>query len=448
MKTNEDTRICVVGAGVGGLSAAYFLKQRGYRKVTVLEKLGRVGGLCSSITYRGRSFDLGANYVTLGYPEVLALAEKFGAELYTEGPLRAYDVTTREYSSLLSAVTRDTSIASVTLEAARYIQKRLEISGVLSPDRPGFKGIAEHPELCEPFATWLDKNGMPSLKTLFGLVITLLGYGKLEDIPAAYLLAYMTIPTFLNLSTAGAGVPRSWPKRFTHGFQRLWERISWELDVRLGVDIHDIIRGDVVEVRFSSPSQILDGSSTREQTLEFDRLIVATPLTPDVVGSYLHDLSDGERALLGKILLDPYVVATYESTGLEAVTASTYMLPLPELGKPYVVTRQFSDNDLVSFYTRTDPAGTITNQQVITEIEKLADQMGGRLGSAPYTFDKWPYFPHVSPADMAAGFYDQLEGLQGQKNTYFTGGVLAFELTETIVAYSKRLVADNFPPVK
>lgn len=56
-----DKRIAIIGAGPAGLSTAWFLAKHGYDRVTVLERLGRVGGLCKSITIKGQSFDLGAN---------------------------------------------------------------------------------------------------------------------------------------------------------------------------------------------------------------------------------------------------------------------------------------------------------------------------------------------------------------------------------------------------
>ena len=82
-----DHRICIIGAGAGGLSAAHFLKKRGYKNVTVLESTGRVGGKCQSLAYGGRSFDIGANYVTSDYTEVLRLAKEFDATLYTEAKM-------------------------------------------------------------------------------------------------------------------------------------------------------------------------------------------------------------------------------------------------------------------------------------------------------------------------------------------------------------------------
>lgn len=61
---DSNARIAIIGAGPAGLSTAWFLLKNGFHNVTVLEKLGRVGGLCKSITIDGMSYDIGANYVT------------------------------------------------------------------------------------------------------------------------------------------------------------------------------------------------------------------------------------------------------------------------------------------------------------------------------------------------------------------------------------------------
>ncbi|MCK0167687.1 phytoene desaturase [Jannaschia sp. S6380] len=54
----------IIGAGLGGLAAAMRLGAKGYR-VTVLDRLDRVGGRGSSITRDGHRFDLGPTIVTV-----------------------------------------------------------------------------------------------------------------------------------------------------------------------------------------------------------------------------------------------------------------------------------------------------------------------------------------------------------------------------------------------
>ncbi|MEL6701820.1 MAG: phytoene desaturase family protein, partial [Pseudomonadota bacterium] len=57
-------RAVVIGAGLGGLSAAMRLGAKGYR-VTVIDKLDRVGGRGSSISQDGYRFDLGPTIITV-----------------------------------------------------------------------------------------------------------------------------------------------------------------------------------------------------------------------------------------------------------------------------------------------------------------------------------------------------------------------------------------------
>ena len=64
MGVAKTARICIVGAGPAGLATAHRLHAEGFTKVTVLEKLPQLGGLCLTYEFEGRAFDLGANYVT------------------------------------------------------------------------------------------------------------------------------------------------------------------------------------------------------------------------------------------------------------------------------------------------------------------------------------------------------------------------------------------------
>ena len=45
---------------------------------------------------------------------------------------------------------------------------------------------------------------------------------------------------------------------------------------------------------------------------------------------------------------------------------------------------------------------------------------------------------------MQGKLYDRLEALQGHRKTFYVGGLLNFELVETIVEYSKALVEQKF----
>ncbi|MGB3247165.1 MAG: phytoene desaturase [Sulfitobacter sp.] len=87
--TEPDNRAIVIGAGLGGLSAAMRLGAKGYA-VTVLDKLDRTGGRGSSITQDGHRFDLGPTIVTV--PQVFEnLWSECGRDFHKDVELRALE---------------------------------------------------------------------------------------------------------------------------------------------------------------------------------------------------------------------------------------------------------------------------------------------------------------------------------------------------------------------
>ena len=446
MNKDKNARIAVIGGGAGGISVGYFLQKQGYTQVTVLEREGQIGGKCDSLTYQGKSFDLGANYITSDYKIVQKIAREVGAHMFTEERLRAYNPKTHKFSSLLKAVSQDSSLLTVGWQAIRYFFKRWRLNGVISSKNPGYGGISQYPELTHSFADWLDKNNLSALKTLFSIPISLMGYGNLDQVSAAHAMTYMSLGTFSNLIFAALS-PKilGYPKRFTEGYGRFLERISWKLQVMTNVEIHKVRRNyEGITLDVSIHEQILTKVVSSKKTLEFDYMIIASPLTYNALQSWLSDMRPVEEELFKRVHLNPYILTTYVAKHMEEFSAVSYMLPEPALGQPYVLTRQFFDNDLISFYTRTRENQLVSKEDILRMQKKFIRDAGGEVEGEYYTYTDWPYFPHFSLEDMQKGYYDTLESLQGENRTYYVGGLLNFELVETIFNYSKYLVKRHF----
>ena len=443
----RDARIVVVGGGAGGLCTAWYLKKAGYKHVQVLEKSPRLGGKCRSLTVDGQSFDLGANYITSSYTRVRELAAHVKAPMYTEKAGHVINPETGEMRSILRQVLSKVSIFTLGWQALRYLFIRWRLSRYLSPTAPGFHHVSLHPQLAGNFEQWLDNNKLSALKDMFRIPLTLMGYGKLDEIAAVYALTYMNIGTFRDLGMFAANLPfRRWPKRFTQGYGRMFERLAAEVDVLTGVDIKKITRDeDKVVIDYQLQEQQREHTTTDTHTQTYDYLVLACPQVWQVIKTLNMDVSCHEKELFKKVRYNPFFVTTYKAPGTRRVAAVTFSFPKPDKGEPYVVTRQYPENDFISVYSRGDWEGEIDRKVIHENNERFLRLIGAQNPEVQeFSCDDWAYFPHFSPEEVAKGAYNVLDGLQGINRTYYAGGLLAFELVETIAEHAHYLVETHF----
>ncbi|WP_435356769.1 FAD-dependent oxidoreductase [Emticicia sp. SJ17W-69] len=446
---NPKTRIGIIGAGPAGISAAHFLKKQGYSNVTILEQHPQVGGKCISKTIDGKSFDIGANYVTSNYKIVKKLARELKADLYTEANNKSYDLRINQFRSVLSTVLGDTSLIKFAWLCLCYMYKRWKLNDIISPKNPGYKGIANHPELCQSFESWLKENNLTELLLLFEVPISLMGYSKLANIPTAYALTYLPNSTFIELCLASISTSiLGYPKRFKEGYQRFLERLSWTFDsdsIKLNTKVTSVKRGDNIQVEYIDNSS--DENQIVKQTIEFDYLFIGVPLYLEALQPFMSDMTPAEKEIFSQVIFDPFIVTTYKMANCEVFTAGTFMLPEPAKNEPFVITRQFAGVDFISIYTRSAVGEPVNKEKILEENAKFIKRSVNLDLCEPYSFNDFVYFPHVLTTPMANGFYDNLEALQGQNNTFYIGGLMNFELVETIMNYSKHLIETNFPKV-
>lgn len=431
MTTPDPTRrVLVVGAGPAGLTAAMTLRQRGYNHVTVLEKTDQVGGKCHSLHYKGVAYDLGANLTTPRYTTIRPLADRLGLTLSPLAERRVVSLGPEEAPSGadLNAIQRLFIKAATEI----YVASRAT-TGI---DRQGFAGLKKG--VRRPFKKWLKSHGLGPMREVFANLFIAYGYGVMDDLPAAYALKFFD-PIHIHTAVSVIFNDEVYTTRvFAEGFQELWVRVvrQWDLEVRTSAEITALRRDtDGVTACWTDPE------GDHEEA--FDALVLACPL--DATLAFM-DVSETERRLFEQIEYYDYYVTATVLKGVPDI--STFVYPFSMQFTPGWPTVFYppvpgDPNDVFMFYSYGD-ANTDVDQVRANLLEIIErPEFHGHVEEFLHT-QHWRYFPHVSSDAMKAGFFDELEALQGTNHTWYAGEIMSFTLVELVSRYAKNLVETWF----
>ena len=156
-------KVCIVGAGPGGLAAAMLLSKAGM-EVTVLERLPHVGGRTSTYTVDGFHFDVGPTFFL--YPKVLReIFAAVGRDLDSEVPMVKLDPQYR-------LIFGQGGELNATPDLPRMEKA---IADIAPGDVPGFRRFYQEnkrkllsftPVLTSPFLSWRDLLRKDMIKLL------------------------------------------------------------------------------------------------------------------------------------------------------------------------------------------------------------------------------------------------------------------------------------------
>lgn len=402
----------MVGAGASGLTVAHHLQRAGYEHVTVLERDSRVGGKCCSVPVGDHVYEMGAVFGCSDYTRTRELMRQVGVQPGAMAGGHCYDAaghpinlfTGRQYPRIIWQL-----VTYAWLTRVRY--RRV--------NAPGLAGV--DPDLHAPFAQFCADHGLPALETLVGPPFTAFGYGYLGEVPAAYVLKYLDLRTLVAMRDAEHRF--IWPE----GVESFWSRVAQQFDVRTATTVRRVTRGDSVVVE------------TDQEELEFDELVLTCPL--DEALQFL-DSSPAERRLFSAIRYYDYWVLLAQITGLPPGAGFVpARFTSDQRGHLMLWYQRWADEPLDTLYALGDPSMT---EEAVAEffVEDLA-RMGATLDRV-VAVRRWKYFPHVTAADMASGYYEQVEGMQGGNHTYYAGEVMSFASVELCARYSQDLVRRFF----
>ena len=481
---NVNDKICIIGGGPAGLACAVYLEKKGYTDYVIYEKLNKVGGKAYSpkIEVNGevRSFETGAIMGAITYHAVSEM-EAFGG-YYHKGPefKPGEPNMRREYRSVTGEVIEPfnpkanaslkKTIGLLKLKSQFKKLKKLMETKYAGYDCYGHIGVAKgeyygiskivkntdntnigeafpnyikgtNPNLKDlalPFKEFCELNRVPEVQRIWIGPYTSFGYGYFDEIPAAYVLKY------LDMTTAAEFVGmRLWT--WQDGTQEIYNSVNAKLKHPAVLNT-EVVKVERPDGKVNVTVKDKDGNETTET---FDKLIITTPL------DYFKDYADAsaeEKDLFSKIVHEKYVdfIARFEEDGGPVISGYIFENMEPErLGHAMVYYHRWEDfgkNCPCTVYALRNHTGDPdvpyekTLELMKDDIEKT---LKFPISEVLYAQESY-YCPHVGPADYAAGWYDRLEKIQGENNTYYAGEILSFGDMEDTCAASKDIIGRFF----
>ncbi|MBQ9037049.1 MAG: FAD-dependent oxidoreductase [Erysipelotrichaceae bacterium] len=468
---NLNDRVCIIGGGPAGISAAMYLQKKGYENYEIYEKLNKVGGKSYSpkieVNGEERSYETGAIMGAITYHAVHEV-EEFGGTTHADGPnmRRMYrDSSGKEIFPFDPK--KDFSVKKTLdlLKLKSQMKKLVEIMNTkyTGYDCYGHRGVAQgkysgldksvdnalnhiegvNPNLKDlalPFDKFCKLNGVEEVMKIWIGPYTSFGYGYFDEIPAAYVMKYLDTTTaieFINM--------RLWT--WKEGTQSIYVNANKKLlhPAHLNTEVVKVERpaeGEEGKIRVT----IRDAEGERVE--EFDKLIVTTPL--DYFAKYA-DAREDEKELFSKIIHEKYVNFISKFDEDAGPTISGYIfdnMTYDRLGHAMVYYHRWEDlgaNCPSVVYALRNHLGSedVTYDYTIDTMMKDMELCGFPVKERLYEQETY-YCPHVSSEDYANGWYDKLEAMQGKQNTYYGGEIISFGDMEDTCAASKDLVVRFF----
>ncbi|MCR1897528.1 FAD-dependent oxidoreductase [Irregularibacter muris] len=413
-----DCRIGVIGGGLSGLVMAEGLQRKGYHDVTLLEKDVRLGGKLHTITYKGKSYELGAIFGLPSYSRLTALMDRLNIK--ADGPQLSRTNYNAEGKKIMPIPRKD--LHGFVEELKRLPQV---LDGYESLKSPKIKDI--EPALMLPFSKWCDMHCFNVLKTVYLHYFTIFGLGDIEEVPALYvlrilndehLMSFMEIPQFYT-----------WKRGVSILAESLGSRIK---DIRLGQKVTDITLSDDDTLWVRTPFE----------KIQFDQVIITAPLD----NFSQLDLWDEEmKNYLQSIKYQNFNVYSFIVENVpKGCGCILENLSLSRRGHITIWDSRWNTSHqegMVILY-----AYSPLHSYKSSPLDKIKDDLARLKIKKPrlYQVKQWKHCPYLDTHVLQQGFYEKMDAMQGKNNIFLAGEIMSMLSIENCIKYSEYLLEEFF----
>jgi len=405
-------RVGILGAGAGGLTLAKYLNTYPNVEVELFEKDNRVGGRCLSEPIDGHIVEYGTCYAIRAHRDAL----KWMKELKLE--TRRITKQKMDGAKLMDFVKSGTGPAFL-YQAAKYVLLRRRLMKGVEAGK-----TAALAEASKSILQWLSEHNLGKVERLMYRVVTVLGYGFLNEVSTLQAMRWVDFDMFVTGLLDFTFMP-------VLGWQHFWDKLAEGMTVHLE---HQAVRVDRSNPRRPAVT-FADGT-----TATFDVLVSSLPVHQF---AKIADATELEQEVAAGVNWGGYAMSLMSAREWfkdeDIQTWSDTSGRVNEYGRVFVARREIESAD---FNGMLYAIGQRVGDYSGAELEEiLMSETIARGAVEPKLIRQkiWLYFPEYDREAVKAGLPVKMKAMQGHSNVYFTGAMFSHEAVSSICKFNRPL---------
>ncbi|KAL1862922.1 hypothetical protein Daus18300_008252 [Diaporthe australafricana] len=445
---NRTRDIAIIGGGASGTYVAIRLQEMGHT-VALVEKQAQLGGHVNTFhdTTTSNVFDFGV----MQYQNVSVVSEFFAS---LDIPLASLSgsKTSRVYANFQTdgkVVEVPSTVPWANQTALQLaLQKYMKIVAQYSYLDNGFELPDPVPEdLLLPWGDFLDKYELGAISDMSFNYMQ--GLGNILAQRTLYVMKYFSLSLVKQFVGAGSGVVAV--PATSGGNQVLYDAAVGKLGkaAYLSSTVSRIRRTDCgVSVSISTPNGT--------EMIRARKLLIAIPPTLSNLRSLGLDLDDHEKTLFGQFNNSYTSVAVLNVSGLPPSTLfsnvdldAPYAIPVQPASYTFRTVAENPSLSTVYFGSSEYLSDEGIKDIILEELSRIMTGNGYNISGTP-TFAAFenhsPYQLTVSNEAIKDRFYDEVNALQGQSNTWWTGAAWTSQDSTAIWNWTENTLLPKIVP--
>lgn len=409
----DQPSTAIVGGGPGGLTLAKLLQEKGVENVSVFEKLPTAGGRSWTIYDGAATAEMGTCYTTLSHWHVKRWMREKKIRLKRNGKV-LFDGT-----DFMKYVEKGDG-PPFSIQAIRYFWDGIDLRRRLAARELDQRTIDE---AAMSILDWLRARNLPKVELFLHRIITIMGYGFLDETPAVQAHRWCDIILFLSGATNQLHMPEQ-------GWREFWNRLSEDLTVHTDCAVERIER---------SPAGVVITSPRGRE--HFDRVVCAMPLDEF---TRLLDSPNASEAFVNKsVEWQGYTTSLLASdnwfTDWHVEGYSDTVVPGAPLGRLVGARKETFEKDLGGQLYVTGQLSRGLSEEELREIAvKELEEKGVNITNFIMQMS-WKYFAQYKMDAVRNGLLQVMRDMQGEDRTWYTGATFSFEAVSHISNFNARL---------